>query len=270
MKQLCILLCVGLLSGMVSARAQSYYEEGLKEYNADNGNMLTAVNLFTKAIRGHQEPAQAYLMRGAARGRLQQFSNAAKDLDSSLRLDPDNYKAYMYYGKINLVQGDFSTALHYYDLALSKYTKDPKVYDDRAIVKGNLNRYKDAVADEDMAIALDPQDYNYYLNRGFAKVQLHEDAAAMADYDKSIGLKPSYKGYADRGVLFLQMKQFRRAVDDLTLALQLVPADYDIWYRRGLAYNGLGDTEKACLDFKHSQQMGYALAGEALQKNNCH
>ncbi|MBI5031756.1 MAG: tetratricopeptide repeat protein [Chloroflexi bacterium] len=58
-----------------------------------------------------------------------------------------------------------------------------------------------------------------------------------------------------RGVLYLDEKDFDRALADLNKALQLSP-NYDrAFYYRGLTYKSIGDSAKAIADFKQAASL---------------
>jgi tetratricopeptide (TPR) repeat protein len=213
--------------------------------------------------------AKAYMMRGIAKGITGDFENGVADLNASARLDSADYKLYFYYGKIYLLHGDFTMAEQYYDIAVAKNSTDPKNYDDRAVAKGYLKKFDEAIKDEDRAISLDHGNNIFYVNRGFMKAGKQEYADAIADYTTAIKIKPSHNAYADRGFAFYQVKQYQKAIDDFTAALAINPADYDIYYRRGIAYKAIANMDKACFDFKRSASLGYPPAKEELTKINC-
>jgi tetratricopeptide (TPR) repeat protein len=251
------------------ALGQNYFEQGSKEYWNENGSLEVAVSLFTKAIQHRQEIAQSYMLRGAARSLLKQYSRAMKDLDSARSLDPANYKVFGFMGRNYREQGDYPNALVYYDKAIGMNGKDADLYDSRATVKMSLGRHKEAIVDENMAIQLDPGNADFYLNRGFAKMQLRDDAASLADYNKSISIHPSAQCYADRGALYLQMKQYQKAIEDFSRELKEMPQDFVILCKRGEAYQALGQASLACQDFNASKALGYAPATEAASRNKC-
>ena len=59
-------------------------------------------------------------------------------------------------------------------------------YSNRGIVKSEIGKHKEAIADHDKAIELDPDNTDAYYNRGNAKSRIDQLEAAIKDYDKAI------------------------------------------------------------------------------------
>ncbi|HVU55682.1 MAG TPA: tetratricopeptide repeat protein [Puia sp.] len=268
MKHTPILLFFLIITG-IAGRAQNYYEQGLKAYRNDSSEMISIVQLFTKAIENSQEPAKSYMYRGYVRGLIGQFSMAEKDLNMSFQLDSTSYMIYRYYGKLYIEEQDYPTALRYFDKAISLDGKQAVLYDERSGVKALMNDLQGSIADASRSILLDSTDSDPYITRGFVQYELKNYADALKDLGRSIVLEPGHKGYADRGAVYYELKEYQRSIDDFTHALSFFATDYEVLYRRALAYKALGMQEKACADLKKSKELGYAPAGEELGKHPC-
>ena len=79
----------------------------------------------------------------------------------------------------------------------------------------------------------------------------------MVDYDKAVALEPSFalprdRAYSNlgRGYALLQLKQYRRAIDDFDEVLKAVPRSSTALAWRGSAHEGLGNRDKAVADYK--------------------
>jgi tetratricopeptide (TPR) repeat protein len=274
MKNAPILLILLIITGGAT-QAQNYYEQGLKEYYSDNnGDLVTAVVLFTKAIDSNQEVARSYMMRGAARRLLGQSSMAEKDLNISYSLDSTNFEIYGYLARLRRDQQDYVQSLWCYDKAIAindlHNKKRMDLYGERAGIKLALNDYQGCITDAGISISIDSNQANTYMNRGYAKYKLNNYTGALKDLDRAVKLGPSYyKAYSNRGLVWYTLKKYQKAIDDFTHSLNLDASSMDVLYLRGLAYKALGMQEKACADWKRSRQLGYAPAGEELEKNSC-
>src|SRR5262249_47970981 len=103
-----------------------------------------------------------------------------------------------------------------------------------------FKQYDAALAAYDEAIRLAPEDGRYYVSRGsvlYQKGQIDEERG-ITDYqegqldrdlsDLSIGLRlaPEFSlGYFWRGLVLLEKKEFKKALDDFDQALRLNPDD---------------------------------------------
>ena len=66
-----------------------------------------------------------------------------------------------------------------------------EAYNNRAVVRANLEQYQDAIADFDQVIRLQPDNAYAYRNRGFAKVILGQNQGAIADLKVALALAQS-------------------------------------------------------------------------------
>jgi tetratricopeptide (TPR) repeat protein len=79
-----------------------------------------------------------------------------------------------------------------------------------------------------------------------------EPQAIVVKYSLAIALQPiNPEAYLRRGSAYHRLRQWRQAVEDLTLALALGPAgnDPDVWFMRAFAYGALGQQDRAVADY---------------------
>lgn len=245
--------------------SQNFYKEGVNEYL--NGSEKKAIDLLTKAIENNQEVANSYMYRGGAKIYINDFYSSIQDLQTSLKLDSNNYKTYFYIGRNYFYQGFYETAIKYYDKAIYINNKDANVYDERAVAKGMNGDFEGAIKDENFAISLDPTISDYYTNRGFAESALRKYNGAIKDFDKAIKIDGNPQAFSNRGIAKAKLGLHKEAIDDFTKAIELIPTAKDLPYLRGQSYKALGELKKACADIIKSADMGYEQA--VLEKKNC-
>ena len=119
-----------------------------------------------RAIRLKPDLDGAYINRGNARQKLEQYEAAIADYDEAIRMKPDHAEAYI----------------------------------NRGNARQKLEQYEAAIADCNEAIRLKPALVEAYSNRGFANYELGRHEAAIADCNEAIRLKPDYaEAYSNRG-----------------------------------------------------------------------
>ncbi len=120
------------------------------------------------------------------------------------------------------------------------------------------------------AIEVDPKYTNAYNNRGAAYVDLGEYRKAIDDFTKTIKLDPKHaSAYNNRGIAYREWGQFQKALDCFNKAIELFPRNEEFYYGRGVVYFELGQYQKARDDFRKTlefKQYGLwdALAYEKL------
>jgi protein O-mannosyl-transferase len=89
-----------------------------------------------------------------------------------------------------------------------------------------------------------------YVNRGIAFMKLGQFDKAIRDYTEAISRKPSdYKAFYNRGVLFAELNLISQAIDDYSNVIALKPSYYDAYNNRGVLYEKLGQFDRAVADY---------------------
>ena len=185
--------------------AQAWHSIG---YLIRNENPEKCISAYDASIRLNPNNARAYNNRGGAKARLDRHEAAISDYDEAIRLSPD------------------------YAVA----------YNNRGSAKAKLNQHEAAISDYDEAIRLSPNYARPYNNRGTAKAELGQHEAALHDYDEAIRLNPDYAlAHCNRGMLWLMRKENDRAKSDLSNARN---RGMDIVAAFRSEYNSIPDFEK--------------------------
>ncbi len=113
------------------------------------------------------------------------------------------------------------------------------------------------------AIELDPNYVKAYNNRGVSYLNLKQYARAIQDFDKAIELDPAHaSSYNNRGNSYSRLKRYNRAIQDYNKAIELDPGLAAAYYGRGNQYNNLKQHARAIQDFDKAIELdpGYAWA----------
>jgi tetratricopeptide (TPR) repeat protein len=191
------------------------------------GKHLTADVLFSESIKLDPKNAVTYLDRGGARIALGEVELAMSDFNTAIMLRPELAEAWYY----------------------------------RGATLANLDQYDRALGDLSEAIRLKPDFALAYCGRGVVKFHTNQINEALLDFIAGIDRDPKLAScYLDRGTLYLLVRgDYKKALDDLTEALTLSPANATILARRGEAYEGLGQFDHALEDFQAALQLNQNL-----------
>ena len=89
-----------------------------------------------------------------------------------------------------------------------------------------------------------------YYGRGQAHYTTGDLDGALRDYDKSIELNPKYaESYVFRGILYNDLKHFKKAVQDFTSAIDLSGDNLYAYAHRAAAYANINEYSLAILDY---------------------
>lgn len=160
-------------------------------------------------------------------------------------------------------QGRIDEALADYDAAI-KLKPDGALYNSRAKLYFNQQKYNIALQDYNQAISLDSTVGEYYINRGAVYALSNNMNAALADFNKGLELQPDHaNGYKNRSLIFQAFGQWENAINDISIYLKMHPEDADLWYERGRLKNivnrpneGLSDLDRA-IQLNNNQGLYY-------------
>jgi tetratricopeptide (TPR) repeat protein len=109
-----------------------------------------------------------------------------------------------------------------------------------------LKKLQDELRNAIRQVELNPDDPDALILYGRRLAYLWRYHDAIDIYSKGIEKYPDHAMlYRHRGHRYISVREFKKAVDDLTLASQLDDRSFDIWYHLGLAHYLLGEFEKA-------------------------
>jgi len=223
-------------------------------------------------------------MRALNKYLLEDYPGAIEDYSSLIRLQPNSKDIVMFINwraKAKVKLKDYKGALKDFELALAKDDKTPEnELNDIGIAKMDLKDFKGAIADFTESIAKNP-DYTSYMNRGTAKRGLGNYDEAVKDYTQAIAICPHGSArypyynnilascYANRGEVNQQKKNYKAALADFEQALILNSTNAKAFNGRANAKNQTGDHDGACEDWRTALNLGYAPAGDSIEKY-CH
>ena len=173
---------VAFLLTAAGCATMAYHEGNSRLARGDNPG---AVAKLTEAIQQDPQNFGAYLNRGVAYERMQQYDQALRDFDEALRLVPTFGMAYHYRGHIHADRNEHELAVRDYDQAIQcagavqvdaqgqlVAVDLPGAYYDRGNALYRLGRYQEAVESYDQALALAPGFTAAANNRSIASKKL--------------------------------------------------------------------------------------------------
>ena len=95
------------------------------------------------------------------------------------------------------------------------------------------------------------------VNRGVLYTAMEEYNKAVRDYDRAYKLSPDIAEiHVNRGNLLYMSRHFSQAVAEYTRAIELnLSKQYIVYYNRALAYEKMGQTDKAEADYRSALQL---------------
>jgi tetratricopeptide (TPR) repeat protein len=118
-------------------------------------------------------------------------------------------------------------------------------------------------------IDLNPTCWLAYNNRGVIYGNLGQYRRAIEDYNEAIRLKPDYAfSYGNRGVVYGNLGQYKRAIEDYNEALRLKPNSPVFYYNRGNSYQELGQYQLAIEDYNEALRLNPKFSAAYVNRQN--
>lgn len=158
--------------------------------------------------------------------------------------------------------GEFEQAIHDYtqQMQVSPFSV-AQALEDRASAYLQIKQNELALKDATRAIGLvkNPSVHIFpprsngllsliYNTRAGAHRSLGHDQRAVADYTQAIKLYPKHQSYYDRGLAFMSLRSYSKAVSDFSKAISMDSTDASLYYYRGVAHYLLGNFRSAIAD----------------------
>jgi tetratricopeptide (TPR) repeat protein len=252
------------------------------------GDLKQIIAAYTQAIKSSPDNIKAYAKRGLAYYVSGELENALQDYNRVIELDPLNSSAYYHRGQVHYDSGDLAAAAADFTKAIELDPGQAGAYHYRGRIFYSHNELAQAIADYNQAIELEPDDLEVYLDRGdayyrsFVSAYLNQEATytnsrdlreALADFEwylmfappdapdqervlalieelrSELTLSDSLEALLDQRRIEAQLFELEQAVADYTRAITADPDDAEIYYKRGVAYAGLGDHRRAVADY---------------------
>jgi tetratricopeptide (TPR) repeat protein len=229
-------------------------------------NFQRAIDDFSKAIKLKPNNPGYYYFRGSAYEALKDYQKAIDDYSKAIELEPTNPSYYFSRGASYRALNGYQKAVDDFSKAIELEPTNPSYYSLRGGAYDALKDYQKAIDDYSKAIELDPTNPSYYSLRGGAYDALKDYQKAVDDFSKAIELEPSpnWHRYGVRGGLYFRMKNYKLAIQDFTKVIEINPKENEVFYFRGLAYLMSDNERQGMEDIKESAKLGNKSAKEYL------
>lgn len=253
--------------------ARGKYEQAAEQYRraveleptSDEayGGLATAYEQLSRLSDAEQAYKQAISMRpgywatynwlGVYYQRHARYEDAAAMYTQVVSLVPDSFVGYSNLGSVRIVQGKYSEAIPLLEKSLS-IRANGDARSNLATAYFQMRRYAESAANFEQATKLDQKNYLLWGNLGdayyWAPGRRSEAAAA---YGTAIALgKEKLRLNAHDAQLLSSLAMYyamrgerRDALENLDASLRLQPKSPDLLFNAGIAYQQLGDTQRA-------------------------
>ncbi|AEE14921.1 Tetratricopeptide TPR_1 repeat-containing protein [Thermodesulfobium narugense DSM 14796] len=161
------------------------------------------------------------------------LTEASKDFNEAILLNPNNSEGYYGLAKINEETGNIDTAINFYTKAIEINSHVPKFYFGRAIDYYLEKKYDQSLEDVDNAIKLEPRS-EYFLFKASLEQSNGKIDDALSTINSAYKLYPNSLQILEfKSSLELEKGDYENALLDVNKALEIDSKKADLFFLKG-------------------------------------
>ena len=207
-------------------RPESYnYQRGLEAMQDEKRQ--EALDFFNKDLKENPKNGYSYSWIAMLRGQNEEYGRALTAADLAIKYLPRKDAEYVIFAYttragVYLHLGDTVKAMTDYDMAIKVKPDEGALYEKRAQIYFEQERYDLAAADYHKMIELNPGDVMGYMGLGRNANEQRNWTEAIKQFDYVTKLSSDYSsGYSFRAESYIGLEKWNEATDDIVSALAL-------------------------------------------------
>jgi len=222
------------------------------------------------AVRMDETIPGGLKLRGDIKQRKHDLHGALLDYVKSEKIEPDNPRLYVSRSAIHITEGRIKEAIRDIDRALDLDDMDPDAWYNRACANYLGQNTDGALRDLERSLALRADNPDALFLRGVVKGELYKETDGIADIEAAMKLNPALAGGTmSLAVLLFETKEYDAAIAKFTEVIEANTAELkEAYYYRADCYYALENKEKACESWRLSAGLGDADA-KFIVRNYC-
>lgn len=217
---------------------------------------------FTEAIEIDNKNLDAYFYRGIARANLEDHWGAILDFSTVIFNKPDA-DSYFNRGNSKYALEDYKNAYEDYSKAVALDRSFFQAHYNLGMTQLHLKKFNKALHSFLFLLEHHPDDVHLHTQIGETLLVLDFDKLAIMYFNKCITLKNSSDAYYNRGMAYLDLKDFNKAIRDFNKAISIDKKNDAAHFYLGVSLLYKRNFEKAAKRFEHTLSYN-SLDHEAL------
>lgn len=185
-------------------------------------------------------------------------------LNEQIKKEADNATVYAQRSQVLRKLGDVPESLKSINKAIELDSANPAFLQTRAVIFMSDKQDAKAIADLTKAIGMGQKSAKVYAARGSARLVTNDFKGALNDANVALELDPKYSfAWFIKGSASCELGDTETGLTFLNKAVKAEPNDPNYVHRRALAYQKIGQSNKAKSDFTRAKQLGFESTSEA-------
>ncbi len=229
---------------------RAFQNLGILSY--EMGNYPEALKYYNRVLQMHLQNNTAYSKAYVGMGQVKQAMKDMQGAMNAYNTSLSYYQSYEgYYDRavLKMELGDLEGA----EVDLDKASQiDPlraEAYINRGVIFYQIGNFTEALQNFDQVLKIDPQNSNAYMGKGQIKQATNDMQGAMSEYNTALSFAQTYKGYINRAVLKIALKDYEGARTDLDYAAKIDSLKSEVYINRGLIDLNYGNPSSALQKF---------------------
>ncbi|RYE29542.1 MAG: tetratricopeptide repeat protein [Sphingobacteriales bacterium] len=217
----------------------------------------SAVIYYNAAIAQFPDSAQLLQERGKCNYELEKYALALKDLNDAIDLNHNSSDLYIDRGLVYDVMGSDSKAITDFYKALELRPNNLRALNAKGVFLLKRNELVQAYQDFSQILLVDSSNCDALLNIASVFQEMNLNDTAITVLDKALVNCPDKsRAYFKRGIANLILKNYEKAIADISVAIDLAPKNSMYVTERGKAYLARKAFDSACSDWSKAHTMG--------------
>ncbi len=226
---------------------------------------LAEANCRLAAERNSQLPA-IYVTLARVHNGKGEHNLALQEIQRALKLEPTDPDALLGEGAVLASLGRLQEAEGRYKQAAAARPQHWGGWYELGVFYFRHRRFGDAATAFEEVLEITPDNAMAHATLGGMLQMLKRDAEAETHLKRSIELQGSYAAYTNLGALYYRERRWRESAEMTQKALAINAKDYSAWANLGMAYEWLGESQKA--DEAYGQELARAEEIAKIEPNN--
>jgi tetratricopeptide (TPR) repeat protein len=223
---------------------------------ADRGELTSAIQQYTEALRINPEMQAARLKLGLAYFKQKRFSEALRQYNETIRINPRSALAYIDRGILSGTQGKRGQAIEDFRTALKINPDNAEAHYNLGYSLADDGKTSEAIAHFHEALRINPEHAQACNRLGTALALQGKLGEAINQYARAVNIEPNFwEARINLGIALMHQNRDSEALGHFLEALRINPNLAQVHNNVGVILSNQGRTAEAIIHFNEALRL---------------